>query len=254
VSTLLWGSFAKKAEVAPRNALLPSTADVAKERDRLWAHWGEHPNNWLCGFDTTNPEGPKQLIWTTDERDQAEPVKPWPIEKEYLQRYVDDLHTHNYVLLDKCRQMLVSTATLLYLDHLCRFKDSRRCVLSKRSEDEAIEMLEDKVRAVHRRLPEWVRLRSRQTPRPMKKVKYLDTGSYILAANEVVAKGAARGGTASVLVIDEGAFQDMFGEIWSAAQPMCDKIFGITTASVTGRGARVYKLMLDEGTRLEEAA
>lgn len=237
---------------AGQQAATMREADLVKKQAELLDYWGQHPNNWIFGHDETQPDSPP-LIWTSDPKDPEMGIKPLP-DYAYLRLFIHDLHTHNFILLDKCRQMMASTAVLLYIDWLCKFRDARRCVWCKRTEDEAIEMLEDKIRVVHRRLPDWIKLAMPLRDKPAKKLIYPKTGSYILAANETVAKGAGRGGTASVVGIDEGAYTDRFGEVVSAVQPMCEKLIGITTANVSGPGARIYKLLIDEGKGQQVAA
>jgi hypothetical protein len=239
--------------------------DLERERSKLLALWSRDHWAWLTGVDTTTFYGPPEpglpegrffsagrpLIWTSDERSQTEPVKPFP-DLEYLRLYTGILNDEQYVFTDKSRQMIISTTTLGYIDWQCRFIPARRWVLSKKTEDEAIEMLEDKVRAVHSRLPEWVQLISPQSTKPQKKVRYAASRSYILAANEAAAFGQARGGTASGVFVDEAAYQDGFIAIVTASLPMCDKLFATTTPAMGTPGGRGFKMYVSEG--LERAA
>lgn len=228
---------------------------LREQRGRLLKTWAQHPWLWLAGVDPTTKDGPdgshwpkgRPLIWTTDEKDQDQPVKPFPAHLDYLRHYVETLHTSRYVIVDKARQMIVTTATLLYVDWQCRFVAHRRWLLSRHKEDDAIELLEDKIRAVHRRLPAWVKQALPLKDKPQRKAMYTDSGSYILAVPENVATSEARGGTASGVVVDEGALQQLFAEIVAAALPMCDKIFAVSTPNIGNPGAEAYKRYLDEG-------
>lgn len=215
------------------------------DRLKLWNQWSEHPWAWLTGTDLDG----KPLIWTTDERDEKEPAKPFPAYKEYLKTYIDLLQTENVVMANKPRQMYLSYATLLWMDWLCRFRPARRCVLSKVTEEQAQEMLRDKVRATHTRLPEWVKEWSPLASKPAGRLPYTGSGSYILAANQEMAEGQARGGTASVLAIDEAAYQDKLEDMLAASWPNCDKIILLTTANVGAPGAVVFKMLMEEGRR-----
>lgn len=232
--------------------------DLEAKRAALLVHWSKHPWNWLLGEDLVEREvsigiRSRKLIWTTDERDDEHPIKPFP-RREYLRRFVHILHTENEVLLDKARQMMATTLTLLYIDWTCRFRPARRWIISKNKEQEAYDLLRDKIRAVHYRLPTWVQDRLPVLPEPQGKVIYDGTGSYILGAPENVADSEARGGTATGFLIDEAARQRSFSSIWSAAAPMSQKLFAITTAKLGGSGAIAFLKMLERDQREEETA
>ena len=233
---------------------------LAADRAKLIAFWREHPWHWLAGVDPTTETGeglgpgfehlrfPKgrPLLWTTDERDNKQPIKPFPREKEYLYRYIETLQTERLLAIDKCRQMYISTATLLYMDWLCRFFIGRCCVLSKRTEEEAIKMLTEKTRRVHERLPAWLReaLPMKATPRNV--VKYSKSQSDTYAANEKMAEGMARGGTATFVFVDEATYQAHAGDIVAASLPMANQLVLCGTANLSNAGARAMKVIVDE--------
>ena len=151
---------------------------------------------------------------------------------------------HRIVLLDKCRQMMASWTTLLYIDWECRFRLARRWLVSKVTEDDAVEILTDKVRFSHSMLPTWVRTEIPVISSPQVQNTYPKTGSYIMAVAENTADRECRGGTASGILIDEAARQRYFSSVIAAAQPMASRIIGITTADIGNVGARTYKMLL----------
>lgn len=224
---------------APERA--PVTPPTSAESE-LMEFWSEHPWNWLTG---KNLDG-EPLIMTTDEKDDNNPVKPFPA-KDYLKEYVDVLMNERIVMVDKSRQMLISTTTLLVMDWFCKFRPSRRGLVSKHKEGEAVELIRDKIRNVHERLPLWVKTALPLSKTPAIRIDYPNTGSYIRAVAQNVAVSEARGGTASIVLIDEAAFQDQFGEMMSAALPMANRIWAVTTANIGNPGARVFKRYIDEG-------
>ncbi len=213
----------------------PVTPELAKQRAALLLHWAEHPWNWLSGKDTDGTP----IIRTKDEGSD-DPVKPWPTDKEYLRWYIELLHNgdeYPQLLCDKCRQMMLTWATLLYIDWQCRFRTARRWPWSKSTEDEAKEQLKDKVLWVHEHLPQWVQDALPMVCKPQTRCSYLRTGSYILAVAENVAEREARGGTASGIGIDECARQHGFEDIVAAAGPMARRCIAITTAELGNAGA-----------------
>ena len=231
-----------------------------RTQDELLAYWSAHPWNWLTardpftktgkglgpGYDLLDfPDG-RPLIWTTDEREQNPrlAIKPFP-NKAYLFQYYELLMRERLLLIDKCRQMYFSTATLLYHDWMCRFQLGRLCVLSKRTEDEAIKMLTEKTRRVHMRLPEWVQDALPLKDKPRHILQYTRTQSDTYAANELMAEGLARGGTASSVFIDEGGYQPHTGSILAAALPMAAQIILCSTANIASAGGRAMKAIID---------
>src|SRR5574341_150501 len=145
---------------------IQSDRELERRREELVGLWREDEWAWLTGVDPTTltgeglgpgydhlqfPNG-RPLIWTTDERDSKNPIKPFP-NKHYLWRYVHDLgdEDRRLLLISKARQMYFSTCTLMHMDWLCRFQLRRVCVLSKRTEDEAVKMLTEKTRRMHAR-------------------------------------------------------------------------------------------------------
>lgn len=224
-------------------------------------HWGEHPWNWLTGRDTTDccpdcgidehqrdryPRG-RPIIWTKDERDPELPIKPFPGYLRYLHNYIDMLfRVRRPILVDKSRQMRITWSTMLFIDHECRFVPGRRWLLSKITEDEAVEILEDKPRHVEKHLPAWVRARHHVRTTPRTRNTYMHTGSYILALTQNAADRACRGGTASGVFIDEASRQAYFRNIWQGATPMAARIIAVTTAEIGNDGARFFKELLED--------
>lgn len=246
---------ARKAEILRRVAariarVSPDDSDETLPDEALAAieSWGKHPWNWLSSEDPLNPGAP--LIYTKDERNKEEAMRPFPKDLPYLQVIIDVMFSAHgdgqvpiIVALDKARQMYMSTSTLLYFDWECRFHSGRRILWSKSTEDEAKEMLKDKIRTPHAMLPEWVRNRFPQSDKPEARVDYgssLATRSYISGVAENVAVRDARGGTATMIGVDEAARQKMLRAILAAAGPMTDKIILLTTADVGTDGAECF--------------
>lgn len=240
--------------LSPQARLSRGAAKELKEvRDELLDWWGEHPWNWLAAIDYTSPtpEFPdgRPVVWTKDEGDKEHPIKPWPDEKArpYLRRYIEDIHMGTgIILVDKPRQVMVTHATLQYADWDCRFHPVRRWLLSKSTEDEAIELLEDKPRFVHTLLPEWVKLAMPQQAKPAIKCRYPTTKSYILAVAQNAAAREIRGGTSSGIIVDEAARQTAFKDMMDAALPASARVIAMTTAELGNAGAAYFDMLRGE--------
>jgi hypothetical protein len=240
---------------------------VERSQDELWEWWSKDPWNWMTGIDTSRtivPFAPDMvfphgapIIWTTDERDNEVPVKPFPTDLEYLRLLTHTIISpepeDRIVFIDKSRQMLVSTCVLLVFDWWCRFKPARRILWSKISEEQAADMLNEKVRAVHDRLPAWVQERSPMKAVPYKRLPYTATKSQLSAVNQKTAAGAARGGTATAIGVDEAAYQDYFEDIFEAAMPMAAKLVALTTAATGPPGATFFYEKISEGRQYRPA-
>lgn len=239
---------------------------IAEVRAALLDLWRD-PVAWLNGIDPTTTEmvvdgktlhfpAGRPLIWTADEKDKAAPIKPFPTisEKPYLYELAWELINNRIVMVDKARQMLITTLCLLLLDHRGKFETARRFLVSRTKEDDATELLRDKIRKVHKRLPQWVQDALPMSDTPATRIEYLGTGSYIRAVSQNVAFSEARGGTASGMLIDEAAFQDLLGEILAASLPMAGQVWMITTAYRGNRGAEEFYKRLNEGKRDAENA
>lgn len=226
---------------------------AAAERLRRLEVWSQDRWAWLTGRDVPTeatrdewPEG-KPIIWTVDERDDSVAVKPYPTDKPFLRHLTEELWRWRVVGIDKTRQLYVSTNCMLNADHYARFTVEREIFVSKKKEALAVKLIEDKIRTVHRRLPLWLQEASPMKMEPMNVIQYLDSGSTVTAVAENFGEADARGSTASLVIVDESAFQPMFPSIYQAIMPMASRLWFITTANIGNPGAALSKKLLTEG-------
>jgi len=236
--------------LAGTNRRLSHRTKLARERDLLVAQWAEHPWSFLTGVD----EGGNPIIRTKDESDEQTPYKPFPLDKPYLHSLTVDLTKHRVVLLNKSRQMMVSTLCCLLLYWTLLFRPGRRMLVSKQTESLAVELIRDKIRGVHERTPVWFQQRYSISRTPANRIDCKQTDGYILAVAQNAAVGAMRGGTASIVLIDEAAFQDQFPEMMQAAGPMASRVWAVTTANIGNPGAEYFYRIMREGQALGEDA
>jgi hypothetical protein len=236
------------------------------KRRKLVERWAADPWAYLTAKDLDG----RPLIWTKDGADPETPVKPFPewattypwqkktlgdrVKLEYLQEYVNVLFTElrraaaektcAVVLIDKARQMIVTTATLLFADWRCRLHVGRSWLLSKRTEDEGKALLRDLVRFPYTQMPEWFREAYPSTAKPEVRVAYPQAHSEILAVGENVASSESRGGTKEGFIVDEAARQVEFGSIIAAGRPMASIIVAPTTAEIGNAGAWAFRQLM----------
>ena len=210
------------------------TATV-EERRALLREWSRDPWDFLTGRDTDG----RQIIFTKDEGDGDHPYKPFPA-KPHLFRLTRDLFAdEKVVLVDKSRQMMVSTLCCLLLLHLILFRRGRNCFISKQKRELAEMLMRDKIAGPYERLPVWVR---DALPLEINKSQIVATrtDSRISAVAQNAAVGEFRGNRASIVLVDEAAFQEYFREMVGAAREMCDRMWAVTTANAGNPGAERF--------------
>lgn len=173
-------------------------------------------------------------------------------DKPYLRELVKEITQNQFSLIHKCRQMMASWTILLLMDWECRTQPARRHLLSKSTEEDAIEMLTDKVAVIQERLPEWVQAAWPQAQGPANRIKYPRTRSYVKAVTENAAVRACRGGTASRVFVDEAAFQERFGAIIEASLPMASNIVACTTPNLGNPGAEMFLRYVREAEAMDQ--
>ena len=217
------------------------TEATVEERRDLLREWSRDPWDFLTGRDTDG----RQIIWTKDEGDADHPYKPFPA-KQHLFRLTRDLFAdEKVVLVDKSRQLMISTLCCLLILHTILFRRGRTCFVSKQKRELAEMLLRDKLVGPYERLPQWVReaLPLEVTKSQMIAVK---TDSRVNAVAQNAAVGEFRGNRASIVLVDECAFQEYFPLMIGAAREMCDRFWGVTTANSGNPGAEKFLELVRE--------
>ena len=214
-------------------------------RAALLKLWSEDPWEWLTGQDIDG----RPIIWTRDERDEKEPAKAFPRDKPYLRRLVQRALEPEPLFVNKARQMIVSTTLMLLADWIARFHDNRNILVSKQKEGESETLIREKLRSVHTRMPQWLSEASPASRTPANMITYYNTQSTLRGVAQNFAIGEARGTTASVVLIDEAAFQEYTGQIIDAVMAMSSRLWVVTTPRVSGAGAHVFRKMIGEAAR-----
>jgi hypothetical protein len=200
-------------------------------------HFRESPSNFLLGSDPFTGEA----LWKTqDEHDEINPYKGLP-DKAYIRALMNIYQNERIILVEKSRQMIVSTLTCAYIAWECLFIPGRLWLISKTKESDAIALIRDKIRGPWRRLPDWLKESCPASLGPQNEVTFSQSGSRILGVTENVARSSGRGMTASGFFLDEAAFQDQCRDIWGAVMPMAKKLIAVTTPSLLPGGIFLAK-------------
>jgi hypothetical protein len=186
-------------------------------------------------------------MWRTqDEHDEENPYKGLP-DKQYIRNTLDVYDNEDVVLIEKSRQMMVSTFTCGYVGHHTLFKRGRLWLISKTKEKDAVALMRDKIRGPWSRTPKWFQEAMPMSKTPAEEIFMPESGSRIMGVTQNVASSSGRGVTASGVFVDEAAFQDMLRDIWAAIIPMARKLIAVTTPSLDPGGV-FLKTKFDRAT------
>lgn len=206
------------------------------ERRALLQVWARDRWAFLTGKDVDGTP----MIWTKDEGNEQSAFNPFP-DYPYLKYMVDELMgPQQFTLIDKSRQMLVSTLCMLLLYHTVLFSKGRKCLVSKQTKELVEVLLEDKVRGVHRRTPEWFQMAMPLSMAPRGVARAERTESEIVCMPQNAAATWLKGNTATITLIDEAAVQEYFEDMMEAAKPMSRRVWAITTAFHGNPGAAFF--------------
>lgn len=143
------------------------------------------------------------------------PFKLWPSQV----RVMWALMTKRLVIILKARQLGISWICCWYALWLCMFHPGKLVLLFSKSQDDANELLR-RVLVLYERLPDWYRAASPPLVRaPIGEAAWAN-GSRILSL--AATKSGGRGHAASLVILDEAAFQAWAGELYTALKPTID--------------------------------
>ncbi len=210
---------------------------LTQARAELWETWRKDPYAFLTGVDTDGTP----ILRTADERDDVSPVKPFPLDRRQLEYLARELWRGERIkIVNKARQLMVSTEIMLLALHYAIFVEEREIVVSKNVREEAEKLLKDKIRDVVKRMPLWIREKVGMSEEPKHIIRFAN-GSTITAVSANFADGGARGITASLVVVDEAAFQDALPSIMRAVLPMAVRVWLVSTPNLGNPGAKWMK-------------
>lgn len=220
---------------------------LTPQREDLLELWKQNPWDFLTAKD---PDTGLAIVRTIDQRDNAETVKPFPAHLEYVHYLIDVVHNEPKILIEKARQMFVSTGILLYFFWKCAFRDGYSTLLSKLSEEEAEILLYQKIRQPWQMLPPWLQ---RQIPASMKPknqifFRKVNSGieSTILGLAENAARAKARGQTYQSALIDEAEYFGELREMITAMLPSSNQLVFWSTPAAAGEGVEVFRSYLGD--------
>ena len=140
------------------------------------------------------------------------PFHLYPFQEAVLKIFQKNQEENKYNIVNKSRQLGISTLASGFSLWLMLFHHDKN-VLVLATKQSTAKNLVTKVRFAYQALPSWLKL---DTPENNVLTLRLSNGSQIKAASK--ASDAGRSEAASLLIMDEAAFIDNIGEVWTAAQ------------------------------------
>ena len=140
------------------------------------------------------------------------PFHLYPFQEAVLKIFQKNQEENKYNIVNKSRQLGISTLASGFSLWLMLFHHDKN-VLVLATKQSTAKNLVTKVRFAYQALPSWLKL---DTPENNVLTLRLSNGSQIKAASK--ASDAGRSEAASLLIMDEAAFIDKIGEVWTAAQ------------------------------------
>jgi hypothetical protein len=216
-----------------------STLDVNAYRQNLLVTMSSHPWEFLKALDYDGTP----IVHTKDEKDIDSPYKPYPFDREYLKHMVFQLMDpgNTIFVMPKSRQIMASYTALLVMFWRIQCLPSQNILVSRIKKDTSVKLIKDKIRDTHIMLPPWLKEAWPLTAEPKDVITAPKTGGTIQAVPQTFANAETRGDAASVIVVDEAAFQDNLPKIMTASLAMAQQIVLISSPTRTGEGSEVMQ-------------
>lgn len=159
----------------------------------------------------------KNYVKTIDEHDTVDPIKPLPMEKQYLQDMASLLLSEKLLLIEKSRQMLITWILCAYALWIAQFHEGRRVAIQSKKEADANAIL-DRCKFIYKQEPDFLKIKHKANEQMAYcKFEFGKQNSIITAIPQ--GSEQLRQYTFSLIVSDEMAFQEKNEEAYIAAMP-----------------------------------
>ncbi|MEM2990356.1 MAG: hypothetical protein QXQ02_04150 [Halobacteria archaeon] len=180
--------------------------------------WKRHPLLFLTGYDFI--EG-RPLIYTLDEHDLANPVKPLPATGPVMAIASAwwDLKSATLVI-SKSRHVMASWTMVALNLWLALFHDGALCLYISKHRQATVNLL-DRTKFIYTHLPTWLQ-EMFPTTKPVDELSKVELPFRHLSAIRALPRGAAqlREFTGSSLLVDEAGYVNDLEEVQTAAIPV----------------------------------
>lgn len=139
----------------------------------------------------------------------------WPAQVQTMWQ----LMLHRLIVILKARQLGISWLCCGYALWLCLFRPGRSVLCFSKGQQEANELIR-RIRVLYDRLPDWLRSQLPALTRPLTSELEWANGSRIVSLPAT--ENAGRSFTASLVLMDEAAFSQWAGKLYTALKPTID--------------------------------
>lgn len=196
---------------------------MATEQDRRRIVWseagleqlyaGRSPRRELIKCWESLPYFVEEYVWIYNATERAWlKFFPWPAQLALLR----DLEQNRFLTVLKARQLGISWLVLTYALWLMLFRPVSSVLLMSKRDDEAVELLANRLTRMHALLPPW--LQARKVVKASSHALELSTGSRALA----FPTSGGRSYTGTFVLLDEADFVPNLGEVLNALRPTVD--------------------------------
>ena len=178
-----------------------------------------------------------RFVRTRDESDSVNPIKRFPVEKDYVRQLLTDFSREPKIVIAKSRQVMATWSVCVFMTWWARFKPHQLVVLQTQGQDDADKAVSlasaksggytGRCQLIEQCLPSWLRqdgITSQQG-----RIVY-PNGSLIEGLPG--GRDKIRGKTASIIVLDELAFLEDAKATYTSIAPLLQKgcrFLGIST-------------------------
>ena len=161
---------------------------------------------------------------------------------DHLHKLLDYVMADDRVIILKARQIGITWLIAAYSLWLCLFRPNSKVLVVSEDQTKSTEF-KNRCRYMYDRIPEWLQIRDERLDKDNDQL--IEFGAMDSAIHSLPAvKGAGRSFTATLVVLDEWAFQEYGSSIYTAILPTVEfgKLIGISTAN--GRNNIFYTIWM----------
>ena len=170
-----------------------------------------------------------------------DPIKgPIPLKLfDFQIKALDDFQKHPKTIFRKCRQIGASIVSGCYALWKANFHKGQNIKIISLTQADAIEFKEKTIDINYEAMPGFLKSKVTRDGDSKTKLKLLNKSQIRLLAKS---KNAGRGGTPSLVIIDEAAFNEWMDDIWKSILPSLDKGGACIVISTTNGVGNWYHL------------
>lgn len=139
---------------------------------------------------------------------------------DFQQKALDDFQKFSKVIFKKSRQVGASVISGAYAIWRANFYKGELIKIISLTRSDATEFKEKTIDLNYEMMPGWMKTQTTRDGNSKTKLKMVNKSQIQVLAKS---KNAGRGGTPSLVIIDEAAFNEWMADIWKSIEPSLDK-------------------------------